>query len=298
MTRRGLIDSGFAREHAQALDQLRRAVAALEPKLDLQVGMGPESGDLCLLPASLVRPTLVVSFPSPFSDNRAARELALSSLAWEGSDELEPWRMLSAPLARVPRLGKADERRPWVLTHGAAGLACAGEVAAELGGQVHALGVGPVAWARHRDVVVWPLRPGVAFALLGRAVRVVAGGDYDPLLLDAWRVGVPTTGPCRLEPLLPWLVPPSLLGHAPFWAELASSLPATLGGQPAPALFTPRWVETGRRLSRAGSPTDKVGSKWRLASRRYAKLRREPDRFFADSRYRPLRAVGRWWFRD
>jgi hypothetical protein len=289
---------GFTVVQKRALSTLGRALAEADSEARVALGFGATGADITLIPASLVRPTVVVRFDVPFVDDDVVTERALSPLAWEGNLDREIWRELSSPLVNVPHLGRAHDRRPWVVTHGLEALPSAMCVARDMDAQVHVIGLGPLDWSSHRDVVAWPCIPSVVFGLLGRAVHVVGGGPGDPLLLDAWRLGLPTTGDSDLLPWLGGSVPPGLLGHVPLWNEVARTFAQVRDGHPAPALFTPHWIEEGRRLARAGSAVDKAGSPLRLALRRYAKLRREPERFLADSRYRALRGLGRWWFPD
>lgn len=255
-----------------------------------------DDAEVVLRPGSFVRDTLLVEYRAPFAANERAQAIALSALAWEGLERCEPFRELARPLADLPRLGRADPRKPWVISHGTEALLQALEYARERGAQTHVLTNGPRGMLRARDVVYWPAWRTVAFALLGRAAACVASGPMCPLGLDAERAGVPVEWLERPGTELAGIVVPSLLRSGELWRLAAENVVRVrAGGAPSP-LITPGLLRKGRVLARAVPQEGALPSDWQIALRRYAKFRREPERFFRDSRYAALRAAGKWWF--
>ncbi len=244
---------------------------------------------------SLVRPSVVVQFDVPYQSEMAAAadRLALTTAAWDSLGDFEAWRALSAPLATIPRLGRPDWSRPWVATLGGGGRR-AEQAAAGLA-QLQVIG----GWRPPSlGAVWWPSWPGAVAAVLGRAAYVL--GENDPFVYDAIRAGVPlgpTQGsavdtPPDLGGALAGLVPPSLLGEPRLWWHVAQTARAVheTGRAPLP-LMTPEWVRLGRDRIREQLAAPPSG--WERLQRRHDKLRRDPRRFFADSRFAPLRAFGR-----
>lgn len=237
---------------------------------------------------SLVRPNVVVRYERPFAPEpaRAADVLALTIAAWDSLDGPEPWRLLSAPLGRVPHYGRPEWSRPWVVSTSTQ----AWSVAA--GQQLHVVGgLRPPG----RSSVWWPRWPRVVAAVLGRAAYVLGGEG--PLTYDAARAGVPVlTRRGRVENwrtagALAGLVPASLLDEPQLWRHVAETAREVHRSKCTPApLMTPAWVGTGR--DRIRSHLAKPTSYWWRLRRRHDKLRRDPRRFFADSRHGILRELG------
>jgi hypothetical protein len=243
---------------------------------------------------SLVRPSVVVRFDVAYREAAAAEQLALSIAAWDSLDGLEGWRAMSAPLDNVPHVGRPHWSEPWAIT------ASGSHNRTHDGHQLHVLG----GWRPpDRGNVWWPGLPGVVAAVLGRAAYVL--GSAGPLAYDAARAGVdvrpdspsqPSGAALRFEnAALAGLVPPSLLGEPTLWQHVAETARAVHDSGEAPLpLMTPAWVATGRdriREHRAAAP-----SSWERLRRRQDKFRRDPERFFADSRFKALRAAGKLFF--
>lgn len=239
---------------------------------------------------SLVRPSAVVRFEAPYADAAAADQLALTIAAWDSLDEREGWRALSAPLPSVPHYGQPSPHRPWAVSlrprRGDEGER-----------QLHVFGGVPV--PRRADVW-WPRLSAVVAAVLGRADCVL--GERDPLVYDAFRAGIEVRGEAgeidrlELDGALAGLVPPTLNADRRLWRHVAETAHEihTRGTNPAP-LMTPAWVALGRdrmreHLAAPPSPFERL-------RRRHDKLRRDPKRFFADSKHAPLRALGAALFR-
>jgi hypothetical protein len=284
---------------------------------------------------SLMRPAVVVSFGMPFEGNeaRAAAELALTTAGWDSLDATEPWRMLSASLQGMPRWGRADATRPWELVDAARSLPLGDEIRADARDgaalQLHVLGGWPDGLAARRSskdkagAVFWPRTSKVVGAVLGRAACV--GDNAGALAFDAQRAGIPVhheraahllafdaqraqisgRDPCaahvldrtemaRLAPELAGLVPGTLLEEQELWQLVVEAARAVaLRGEAPPALMTPAWISRGRERARRAASQRR--SRIELLTRRYDKLRRDPRRFFADSKWRFVRLVGRWW---
>lgn len=248
---------------------------------------------------SVVRPSVTVRFAAPYRPAavEAAVRLALTSAAWDAFGDVEVWRDLSAPLAPIPRWGRPDWSRPWVVALGG-GPGCLAQPSLA-GGQLHVIG----GWRPPpRDAVWWPSWPGAAAAVLGRAAWVV--GDHDPLTFDALRAQIPVGGPDEgasggfslRDDALAGLVPPSLLAEPRLWRHVATMARElqTTGNLPAP-LMTPAWVGLGRQRIRDQLAAPPNG--WERLRRRHDKLRRDPRAFLADSRFGSLRALGRLVYR-
>jgi hypothetical protein len=124
----------------------------------------------------------------------------------------------------------------------------------------------------------------------------VPSGPSCPLGLDAERAGVAVHWAEPPGDRLAGLVVPSLLQSDELWrAAAANVISVRTGGAPSP-LLSPTWLRKGRVLSRSQPKEAALASRWEIALRRYGKFRREPDRYFADSRHAPVRAFGKWWF--
>jgi hypothetical protein len=252
-------------------------------RLGIRGGEGPR---VRLRLGSLVRPSAVVHFERDFDADRAAAadQLALTIAAWDALGDADPWRDLSSPLPTTARYGEPSPDRPWALS-----LAFR-----RVGGehQLHRIGGAPL--PRRADVW-WPHVPRIVAAVLGRADCVL--GESDPLVYDAVRAGVAVQSGdreierLRLDGALAGLVPPTLTTDAELWRHVADTAREVHRGGRVPApLMTPAWVARGRDLMRAYQ--EAPASKWERLRRRHDKLRRDPRRFFADSRHRPLRALG------
>lgn len=281
-------------QRARALRQLEQALRRQAGTAGVMGTREADGADVLVRPGSLARATLLLEFARPFESAEAS--LGLTPLAWEGVDSFEPWLELSRPLLGLPRLGTPNPRRPWVLTHTPRALDAALAEAKQLDAQVHVLGGNPLALARARDVVYWPALPAVVLALLGRVERVVGATVLDPLVLDARRAGVPTNFDATSVDASAGTVSPSLFDDERFWRHVAASLAKVRDGEPPAPLFTRHWLREGRRATRTAPATTRSGSSWELVLRRYAKFRREPERYFADSRHGFARAFGKWWF--
>lgn len=232
---------------------------------------------------SVVRPSVVVTFERSYEEKaaRAADVLGLTLAAWDALGEREVWRELAAPLDRFPHVGAPSPSAPWAVTLPTRDRRPSAD------SQLHILGGlrPPTSGA-----VWWPPMSRVAAAVLGRAA-VVMGRD-NPLVYDAIRAGVPTEHAEVPLGTLAGLVPPSLVGADALWDHVADTAREVhrTGDAPEP-LMTPGWVARGRdrvRDHRAAPPTSVE-----LLRRRYHKLQRDPQRFFADSRHAVLRAIGR-----
>lgn len=272
-------------------------IAQGERPLSIQSGGDMTPGvDLVLHPASLTRPSLIVEFPLPYAEDERATRLALSSAGWDGLDEFEAFRELGRPLYGLPHVGKVHEGRPVVLAHTKGALAIALSIAEGCNGQVHVIGGYPTLARRAGDVVWWPALPTTALALIGRSTHVVGCGRVDPLVLDAVRLDIPVSSEGDLRKLLPGLVVGSVLGSNEMLSAIATVARQVRLGRPPPTLLTARWLKHGRALTRAGRTEPKLKPQWELVQRRYAKFRREPERYFRDSRYPAVRQVAKWWF--
>jgi hypothetical protein len=256
------------------------------------------SAEVTLLRGSVARDVVLVRYRVPFAPNADAVVLARSPLAWEGLDLCEPWRELTRPLSDLPRLGRIDERRPWFVTFTARALGRARELAAQHDGQVHALLERPFGAAWSRDVVYWPAWRNVTFALLGRASAIVPSGPLCALGLDGERAGIFVHWPEAPGDVLAGLVAPGLAHSDELWRAAAQNVLSVRAGHAPSPLISASWLRKGRALARSQPARGTaLATKWELALRRYGKLRREPDRYFADSRYAHWRAFGRFWFR-
>lgn len=220
-----------------------------------------------------------------------AVELGESEAAYWGLDDFEPYRAL-ADLHPTPLPGpKPDAARPWVLVD-AGSEADVNRALRErglLGAQIHLLlpaaarlGLGS------RDAVRWLDRPAVAAALLGRADLVITRDG--PLAWDAMRVGrqvvcLDSNRPASAARLATTL-PPALVTDRSFVQGLLQAEPervtAMLHDIPA------RTHALELRLAAGELHNPEV----ERAKRRWQKLRQEPLRFLADSRYPALRKAG------
>lgn len=227
--------------------------------------------DVTLGLGSVIRPSVIVQLPSPFAGEPARRAhlLALTSVAWSGLTEREPWRDVSAPLGPWPRLGVAIPDRDWALSL---------HPARRPGAQVHVLSNLPT--RMHGDGVWWPKLPAIAAALLGHASLVL--GRSSPLVLDAVRAGVPAPELAITGASLAGLVPPALLSEHDLWNTVAEQARALRGSlHPPEPLLTPAWVDRARERARRARANP---STWARQRRKLAKLRRDPKAFFRDSR--------------
>jgi hypothetical protein len=239
------------------------------------------------------RIAVLVRFSLPYSGERALQSarLALTPVAWEGMQGGEAWRALSLTLAGLPHRGKPDLSRPWAVTLGQ-GRQRAPVVGADV--QLHVMG-GPVLAVN--GSVRWPLEPKTVAAVLGRAAYVI--GCRNPLCYDAARLGVPVYAPPgravrdpdRPELDLAGLVSAPLLGDGRFWAHVAEVAAWVCARREAPPpLLTSEWIALGRdNLRQRASIPPPV---WRKVQRKYNKYKRDPDRFYADSPYAFVRALG------
>ena len=268
---------------APTLIRVRRGSHSPSVPLTVHIGLG-----------STLRPTLAVWWNTPFSGLAAERAsaLALSTAAWEGADDFEPWRALTAPPPRVPRIGAPDAGRGWLL---APTLLTASIIPLELRErvQLHFLGGKNLCWGK--GDVVWWSSPRLIASLLGRAEAVVA--PLGPLAFDALRAGVPLLCPSTLRAVdapaihqrLAGLVPPSLAGSSPLWHHVADQTRAVAAGATPAPLCTPEWVGNGRSRSHPHTAPSAIMAR---LQRKLRKLVREPDRFCAESRHAFVRKTG------
>lgn len=297
MSQRWLPESPLEVARAR-LERAFREAAPGEPAPRIVVDTdADELGEVRLSRASLARDCILVGYQAPFASNRDARVLACSFLAWDGPDACEPWRELARPIADLPRIGRIDEERPWFLAFTTRALDRARHLARDEGGQLHVLLERPSDARLARDVVYWPAWRPVVFALLGRAAAVVPSDRSCPFGLDAERAGVPVHWQTPPGDELAGLVVPSLLASDELWRAAATNIVTVrAGGTPTP-LSSAAWIQKGRMLSRAEPGPAPLSTHWELVQRRYAKFRREPERYFADSRHALVRAFGRAWYR-
>lgn len=226
-------------------------------------------------------------------------ELALSEAAWDGLDDWEAWQALHGPLTGRSWRGSADPARPWVLVSAEIYRALdRTNLALEDHCQWHVIGDGRPRMRLGRGVVWWPDKPSVVAPLLGRATAVI--GHMDALAQDAWRAGVTVLSPANGMPLsqprshglLANLVPATLIDDGDFWKSVLHNLEnAHARGNPMPPLFDAAAVRRGRE--QAEQALRKSPTRWGLVRRRYTKLRRDPDKFFADSRNPVARQIYR-----
>jgi hypothetical protein len=209
---------------------------------------------------------------------------------------------LSRPLRDLPRLGQPEPRKPWFVTLTTSALEQAVQRAREQNGQVHVLVDQPLRTTWLRGAVYWPASKRTAFAVLGRAFAVVPSGPLCPLALDAERVGTPVLWDerfCheRASTALCGLVVQGLLPSDELWVAVANNVLAVRDGAAPRPLLDATWIDKARASASAQPRAAALASDWDIALRRYAKFRREPDRYFADSRFAAVRVAGKWWFR-
>lgn len=247
-------------------------------------GLDPPARDVLRLESgSMLRPLLTVLWGEDEAvqlDSRAL--LGLSSAVWFESSPNERWRRSAAPLLSALRQGTPARDRPWVLV--APGIDAPpseiDRVTGLCGSQLHFLL--PRTAARQRSSVSWlPARSTLA-SLFGRLDAVVA--PPGPLAWDAARAGVPcyqlesSSGPPShlAEWRLARVVPEPLLGAGWFWRDLIGEI---LTGTWGTRWGTDRWL----RLARTHAAVAETGPLPRL-QRKFLKLRREPRKFFVDSK--------------
>jgi hypothetical protein len=243
--------------------------------------------------ASLMCPTVLVRFALPYAGEQAleSARLALTPVAWEGIPGGEAWRAVSVSLAGLPHRGSLDLSRPWVVTLGQPRRR-APDVAPDV--QLHVMGGPAVVF---NGSVRWPVTPKTVAAVLGRAAYVI--GCRNPLCYDAARLGLPVCVPSgcaardpeRPELDLAGLVTAPLLADGRFWSHVAETAARVCAQREAPPpLLTPEWIALGRdNLRQRASIPPPV---WRQVQRKYKKFKRDPDRFYADSPYAFVRALG------
>ncbi len=193
-------------------------------------------GDLAILRASRVRPTLTLDLPiADDEEARRATSLGASVVAWEGPDDWSHWRRCRAPVTRRPIHGEPDFARRWLLvderdidfvprepTH-----SC----------QWHVLTMKKRSLAPH--TVQWSMHERIVAPLLGASIVV---GREGPLAYDAWRCGRPVLSPIDAElehwpqleaPILSarlaYTLPPLLWKKRAFWEHLIEDLRASRG---------------------------------------------------------------------
>lgn len=210
--------------------------------------------------------------------------------AFWGRDDFEPYRALAAPLpAPLPGALPAYDTR-WAIVEGVS----AAEARARLvtlglaDAQLHtfaprslrSVGIDP-------SVVRWLDRSAIVAAVLGRASAVVTSDAT--LAMDAERIGrtLVRVGPPepRARARLVTTVPPVLLEDPVFVRALVAH---------GPDHARERLRDLGFRRARlhavtAGGP--KPDTLARLG-KRFRKLREDPDRFFAESRFQAVRSTG------
>lgn len=245
---------------------------------------------------SRLRSTITVRshVAAPASEVRAATALAATDAAWDGLDDFEVWRALSVPLPRA-HLGQPDPTRPWVVL--GPGVRMTRQLAEAVrdrwaGAQIHAVDDGGM---NLLELVRWPGHPHVVGALLGRATAVVARPTG--LAFDALRLGLPVHLPqldlpaydASTDVRFAATVPGSVATCPAYWSWVSAQLSAgdAPGGWPIDAA----WYREGR--VHAELQRNRGSARLQRAMKRYAKLRRDPDRFLADSRFELLRTLGK-----
>jgi len=267
---------------SRAAWELGRAWSLAGGRVRIGVGASPR---VRIGLGSLIRPSAVIAFERPFVGEEAAKagRLALTVAAWDALDEHEAWRDLAAPLPS-PRLGTPSDDRPWAVALAARPT--------QPGHQLHLLGGVP---APKGDAVWWPRTARIAAAVLGRAECVL--GEGDPLVFDAIRAGIPVrtaTGQKTSFNVLAGLVPPALTTDPALWQHVATMAREVHADRGPTPLMTPHWVGRARERMRARQAAPADG--WERLRRRHDKLRRDPKRFFADSRHAALRLFGQVLF--
>ncbi len=244
--------------------------------------------------ASMLTPAVSVRWSVGFPSAPAAQatERALSSAAWDASGPFELWRALSRTPPRSICIGRPDFERDWVITSPRAWTAAKALERTE-SVQLHCLGLplsdlgGGVVW--------WPSSRAAAY-LLGRAVALV--DTSGPLAFDAMRSGVPVFDPLSLartlapqvDERLAGLVPASLIDSERLWRHVVLQTHAVAEGRAPEPLCTAQWIALGR-----AAIAERPHGRLERARRKVKKFWREPESFFADSRYSVIRAIGSSW---
>jgi hypothetical protein len=271
-----------------------RAATALHahPGLDVTIAPGrranvePRGHVLAIEPGSRLEPVLALLWGAHRSLDvemlRREARLGLSAAILGSGPSGYEWSGRARPLPKRACMGIPDPRRPWVLVAPHARVDSA-MVSARTGlsdPQLHFLG--PRRDLTASSPVWWLPTRSVLLSLLGRVHAVVA--SQGPLAWDAARIGVPVIEPepvralpaAGVERRLASLVPGMLVHDDAFWAAIGSQLAE--GINPA-AWGTTAWTLRARHSAVPPSPLST--STWQ---RKLLKFRRDPARFWADSR--------------
>lgn len=237
---------------------------------------------------SAIRPCLTVRFSRPYSDGAvdAALPLALSEIAWRGTDVFEPWRVLNAPVSARPIAGAPDPTKRWLLFGADVRSPYVSDVSSEL--QIHRVAA-PMSSALRSargatelsgTDVLWPATAAALAPVLGRVERV--RGVPPELGWDARRAGISgdVVEAWEDRQRLAGVVPPaSSVAVARWIADVLDG--ATPAAPPLLALdWRPMYEAPDRwrpaRLEKYSAAAARMRRKWR-------KLRRDPEGFVRDS---------------
>jgi hypothetical protein len=272
-----------------------RAVSALRahPRLQVRIAaprganVDPRGRVLRIEPGSRLEPVLTLLWGArpPVEADILQREARLglsSAILGRGPSGYE-WSGRTRPLPERVCVGSPDPNRPWVLVAPHARVDCTAVAAASglMDPQLHYLKPRPDSTAS--EPVWWLPTRNVLLSLLGRVHAVVA--SQGPLAWDAARIGVPVIEPepvralpaAGVERRLACMVPGSLVDDEAFWSMIGSQL---VDGIKSEEWGTTAWTLLARDGVGALAGGFAAG-KWQ---RKLLKLKRDPARFWADSK--------------